>query len=104
MAASAPGLRGLEDPSGVPLINGLYKEAWGPLHNFFLPSMKLKQKWREGSRWVRRHDRPQTACQRLLASDEVSAKNKRQLREQFESLDPFELAGQVEKRLKGVLK
>ncbi len=87
----------------VPLINGLYKEAWGPLHNFFLPSMKLKHKWREGSRWVRRHDRAQTAYQRLLASDQVSAKNKRRLRDQFASLDPFELARQVEKRLKGVL-
>jgi hypothetical protein len=94
----------LEDPSAVPLINGLYKEAWGPLHNFFLPSMKLKNKWRQGSRWVRRHDRPQTAYQRLMANDQISAKNKRQLRDHFESLDPFELAGQVEKRLKGVLK
>ncbi|MGH8857951.1 MAG: hypothetical protein ACREXG_07970 [Polaromonas sp.] len=94
----------LEDPLAVPRINGLYKEAWGPLHNFFLPSMKLKQKWREGSRWVRRHDRPQTAYQRLLASDQVSAKNKRRLRDQFESLDPFELARQVERQLKGVLR
>jgi len=94
----------LEDPSGVPLINGLYKEAWGPLHNFFLPSMKLKQKWRQGSRWVRRHDQPQTAYQRLMANDQISAKSKRQLRDQFESLDPFDLAAQVEKRLKGVLK
>jgi hypothetical protein len=93
----------LQDPSAVPLINGLYKEAWGPLHNFFLPSMKLKQKWRQGSRWVRRHDRPQTAYQRLMANDQISAKSKRQLRDQFESLDPFKLAGQVEKRLKGVL-
>ena len=32
-------------------INALYTEAWGPLHNFFLPSMKLVAKWREGSRW-----------------------------------------------------
>jgi hypothetical protein len=94
----------LEDPAAVPLINGLYKEAWGPLHNFFLPSMKLKQKWREGSRWVRRHDRPRTAYQRLMASHQLSAKNKRRLRDQFESLDPFELARQVEKRLKGVLR
>ena len=49
-------------------INTLYKQVWGPLHNFFLPSMKLRDKWREGSRWVRRHDPAQTAYQRLLAS------------------------------------
>jgi hypothetical protein len=94
----------LEDPLAVPLINGLYKDAWGPLHNFFLPSMKLQHKWREGSRWVRRHDRPQTAYQRLMASDQINAKNKRQLRDQFQSLDPFLLARGVEKRLKTILK
>jgi len=27
----------LEDPTAEPLINSLYKEAWGPFHNFFLP-------------------------------------------------------------------
>jgi hypothetical protein len=27
----------------------------GLLHNLFLPSMKLVQRWRVGSRWVRRH-------------------------------------------------
>jgi len=94
----------LEDPTAVPLINRLYKDTWGPLHNFFLPSMKLKEKWREGSRWKRRHDRARTAYQRLLVSDQISAKHKRRLRDQFESLDPFELARQVEQRLKGVLK
>jgi hypothetical protein len=94
----------LEDPSAVPLINGLYKEVWGPLHNFFLPSMKLQRKWREGSRWVRRHDRAQTAYQRLLASPQISAQSKRQLRDRFQSLDPFLLAGEVEHRLKGILK
>jgi hypothetical protein len=94
----------LEDPAAVPLINGLYKDAWGPLHNFFLPSMKLKSKWREGSRWVRRHNRAQTAYQRLISSEHISAESKRRLRDQFESLDPFELARQVEQRLKGVLK
>lgn len=93
----------LEDPLAVPLINGLYKQAWGPLHNFFLPSMKLQRKWREGSRWVRRHDRPQTAYQRLLASDRISAPCKRQLRDRFESLDPFLLARDVEQRLKRIL-
>ena len=98
------GYQRLEDPLAVPLINGLYKEAWGPLHNFFLPSMKLLRKWREGSRWIRRHDRPQTAYQRLLGSEQISAGTKRELRQRFASLDPFLLARDVEKRLKAILK
>src|SRR6266481_2490435 len=93
----------LEEPTAVPLINGVYKEAWGPLHNFFLPSMKLIEKWREGSRWVRRHDEPQTAYQRLLAHGDLRPKARRQLQDQFEALDPFVLATQVERRLKRIL-
>lgn len=93
----------LEDPQVVGPINSLYTEVWGPLHNFFLPSMKLVKKWRVGSRWVRRHDAPQTAYQRLLAHGVLSAKTQRQLRDRYESLDPFVLAGQVEKQLKPIL-
>ena len=98
------GYQRLENPDLVEPINALYLEAWGPLHNFFLPSMKLVEKWREGSRWVRRHDRAQTAYQRLLASGQLPAKARRQLRERYEALDPFALAAQVERRLQKILR
>ncbi len=78
----------LADPALVQPINTLYKQAWGPLPNFFLPSMKLLNKWREGSRWIRRHDRPQTAHQRLLASQQLPTKEHRRLKDYFQSLDP----------------
>ncbi len=94
----------LEDPEQVEPINQLYIQAWGPLQNFFLPSMKLIKKWRVGSRWKRRHDQPQTAYQRLLASAQLTGKARKRLRDQYESLDPFELANQVERRLKSILK
>ena len=93
----------LEDQRLLSPINALYTQAWGPLHNFFLPSMKLVKKWREGSRWVRRHDEPQTAYQRLLAHGDLQPKARRQLRDQYEALDPFVLAAQVERRLKPIL-
>jgi hypothetical protein len=84
-------------------INGLYKQIWGPLHNYFLPSMKLTQKWREGSRWVRRHDEPKTAYQRLLSHQLIGAKQKRALRDHYESLDPFQLGQELEKQLQPIL-
>lgn len=93
----------LEDPELVEPINTLYTQAWGPLQNYFLPSMKLKEKWREGSRWVRRHDQAQTAYQRLLASGQLTTAARRRLREEYESLDPFLLAKEVERRLKRIL-
>ena len=93
----------LEDPQLVGPINALYTEVWGPLHNFFLPSMKLIKKWRVGSRWVRRHDAPQTAYQRLLGHGVLCTKAQRQLRDRHESLDPFVLAAKLEKQLKPIL-
>ena len=85
-------------------INTLYKEVWGPLQNFFLPSMKLQDKWREGSRWVRRHDQPQTAYQRLRGSRQITRRQRQRLREYYESLDPFALAQQLEQQLKPILR
>ena len=93
----------LEEQRLLPPINALFTEAWGPLQNFFLPSMKLLKKWREGSRWVRRHDLPQTAYQRLLAHRELTSQARRELRERYEALDPFVLAAEVERRLKPIL-
>jgi hypothetical protein len=93
----------LEDPGLVEPINLAYQELWGPLHNFFLPSMKLMEKERVGSRWRRKHDPPQTAYQRLLKMEVLSRKAKRQLREQFETLDPFQLHERLEKALRPIL-
>ena len=94
----------LEQTELVEPINKLYKEAWGPLHNFFLPSMKLRKKWREGSRWVRRYDAAQTAYERLIASGQLTSAHARRLRDWYHALDPFELAANVERGLKTILK
>lgn len=94
----------LAEPRVVPLINAVYQELWEPLHNFFLPSMKLRAKWRDGSRWVRHHDAPQTAYQRLLASRQISDKQRQRLRDWYQSLDPFALAQQLDKRLAPILR
>lgn len=92
-----------KDTATVPLINARYIEVWGPLHNFFLPSTKLIEKTRDGARILRKHDAPQTAYQRLLASGELSRPARRTLRAQYESLDPFALAKELNPRLKKIL-
>jgi hypothetical protein len=94
----------LEEPQVVPCINRLFAEVWGPLHNFFLPSMKLVRKWRVGAKWKRRHDDAQTAYHRLLRLGGMNLKTKRRLRDQFESLDPFQLHEEVDRRLAVILK
>jgi hypothetical protein len=93
----------LEEPNMVEPINHVYQELWGPLHNFFLPSMKLVEKERVGSKWRRKHDQAQTAYQRLLRLNVLNTKSKRRLKDQFESLDPFELHDQLEQSLRPIL-
>lgn len=97
------GYQRLEIVEHVPLINALYTEVWGPLQNFFLPSTKLIEKTRDGGRIIRKHDEPKTAYQRLLQSGELESKARKTLREEYESLDPFALAKQLDPRLKKIL-
>lgn len=92
----------LENPDILDSINELYRDWWDPLHNLFLPSAKLKESYREGSRWVRRHDDPETPCDRLLASKHISAKAKRDLTALRATINPLESKRQIEKYLRKI--
>jgi hypothetical protein len=59
--------------------------------NFFQPSFKLASKQRDGALVRKRYHPPLTPYQRLLASVQIDEAVKRQLREQFATLDPVAL-------------
>ena len=65
----------LEGDPRLSLPERSLQRCLGPLAQLLLPSMKLIKKWRVGSRWIRRHDAPQTAYQRLLAPGEFLYQN-----------------------------
>jgi len=94
----------LENPELVAPISALYREVWAPWQNFFLPCLKLKAKWREGSHWRKQYELPRTAYHRLCAPGMLALKERRQLRDRYESLDPFALKDQLETKLKLILK
>ena len=93
----------LETEAWVTPLNALYQEAWGPLMNFFLPGLKLERKWRERSAWKKRYEPARTAYQRLMAEGVLGRRARRELRERYESLDPFVLQAEVERRLQPIL-
>lgn len=93
----------LEDIALVVRICQVYKEVWGPLHNFFLPCLKLQEKWREGSHWRKRYEPPRTAYDRLCRPGILDLKQRRQLHERYDSLDPFLLKDDLERQLKQIL-
>ena len=89
-----------ENPDLVPVLNDLYKNYWGWYKNMFIPCMKLIEKKQLGSKIYRIHDKPQTPFHRVLASPYVSEEKKQMLKEIRESLDPFTLKAEIDKRLK----
>ena len=78
----------LDNPKVVPLMNDLYTSEWRLFHNFFCPSMKLKDKKRVASKVIKCYYSPKTPYQRVLDSEHVSKKVKDNLKELKYSLCP----------------
>lgn len=97
------GYERFDDPGLLDALNSLYRDVWEPLHNFFMPSMKLLSKDRHGAKVKRRHDLPQTPCQRLLNCKDISPKIKRKLVQERNALNPFTLHQKLEEDLRRVL-
>jgi hypothetical protein len=91
-----------DNPAVAALINALCKGALGQLLNHFLPTQKLSDKRREGSRIVREYGPAQTPYSRVLAAGEVSAEKKAELKTLHGRLNPLALARQIEAEKKRI--
>jgi hypothetical protein len=75
-------------------------KEWSLFTNYFCPTLKLKEKVRINSRYVKRYEPPQTPYQRLLDSSDVSGEAKRTLVTVYNSLNPFILKRKIDDKLK----
>ncbi|HOZ62652.1 MAG TPA: hypothetical protein PK914_11075 [Smithellaceae bacterium] len=96
------GYQRLDNPKVVPLMNNLYCNEWRLFHNFFLPSVKLIEKERKGSKTIKKHDSPKTPYQRIMESPYIPQTTKDALTKQLESLNPFELNNIMQMKLKKI--
>ena len=87
----------------VGLLNQLYTSEWNLYFNFFIPSVKLTQKYRSGSKIVKKHDQPKTPFKRLMESDHMDRKTKNELKAQFENLNPFELQKRMKTKIDNII-
>jgi hypothetical protein len=94
----------LDSPEVVALMNELYTSEWRLFLNFFCPSVKLLEKKRVASKIIKRYDKPKTPYRRILESPDVSEETKRKLKEQYKTLNPFELRKALEIKLKKIFK
>jgi hypothetical protein len=83
-------------------INDLYRHELRWFQNLFLPSVKLAQKERVGSRLRRRYAAPQTPLQRLAACGAADPVQVAELQRLRQSLDPFQLSAAVETKRMGI--
>lgn len=93
------GYRRFDHPKIVPLLNDLYRNEWRLFLNFFLPSMKLTEKKRIGSKILKRHDKPKTPYQRILDSECIKPQTKLFLKELFKPLNPFKLKRTIDEKI-----
>lgn len=89
------GYRRMDSQAELEALRELY-EKLRLYKNFFQPTMKLVDKTREGGKIRRKYDQPRTPYQRLIESGQLKASAKKQLQQQYESLNVAELRRQVE--------
>lgn len=87
----------------VELLNDLYTSEWNLYFNYFIPSGKLIDKVRVGSKIIKKYDQPKTPFQRTIESEFVSNELKSKLVNQFNNLDPFKLQKQMSTKIKNIL-
>jgi hypothetical protein len=88
----------------VQQLNDLYTSEWRLYFNFFIPSVKLIDKLRFGSKIIKKYDRPKTPFQRILESTEVPDKVKIQLMKQYRNSNPFFLQRKMVAKIKEITK
>jgi hypothetical protein len=79
-------------------LNTLYA-ALRLFQNLFQPSMKLICKVRQGSRLIRRYDRPQTPLERVRACPDADPQKVAALTRLLETTDPFVLSRRIDRHL-----
>lgn len=83
----------------VEKMNSIYKNEQLLLYNFFIPTMKLRFKFREGSKMKRRYFEPKTPYERLMESEILPEEQKKKLQYIYSRLDPFKLKNELQKKM-----
>jgi hypothetical protein len=83
-------------------MNDLYRNELRTLQNLFLPSMKLVNKERVGSKLKRRYDKPQTPLERVAACPQADPLRITELKKLRDATDPFALAKTIDQKLERI--
>jgi len=96
------GYERFDNPELIKPMNALYAKQWSQLQNHFCPTLKLKVKERVGARYRKLYHAPKTPYQRVMDCENVSADTKFRLKILHETLNPFDLARQINTNLHAI--
>lgn len=88
--------------AAVEAMNDLYRHELRLWLNLYLPAVKLVKKLRVGSKLRRVYDPAQTPFERVLQSGQANAQGVAELKRLRTTLDPFELANRIDRKLEAV--
>jgi len=94
------GYERLDEEYLVELMNDIYINYWNPLQNFFIPTYKLKEKIRIGGKIKKKYFKPMTPFKRLMLSNNLTEREKQELLDRKNQLNPFGLKQGLEEKLK----
>lgn len=98
------GYRRYDNKKQLALINDLYRNELRLFNNFFLPVMKIRRKEKVNNSVCKKvYDTALTPYQRLMQSKQIPLKNKEQLRQLYETLNPVKLKGIITLKLKRII-
>lgn len=98
------GYQRFSDPAILPLLNDLYTTEWTLFFNYFVPSMKLIEKKRDGAIIRKIHDKPRTPFERLCQSKILKKADKKRLEEKITGVNPFQLQERLKEKILTILK
>lgn len=88
-----------DSPQALKAMNELYEKELPLFMNMFQPSVQLKRIIRKGSRKHRVYDNPKTPLDRLLAFKHIEEKQREQLKQRRNQMNPFLLSKTINRKL-----
>ncbi|MEK7065964.1 MAG: hypothetical protein AAB965_00125 [Patescibacteria group bacterium] len=81
------------------VVNDIYGNELRLYKNFFQPTLKLKEKVRDGGKIRRKYEVARTPYRRIMESGQISEEMKSRLKEVYDKLNPAELKRNLDKKL-----
>ncbi|NOX36712.1 MAG: transposase family protein [Calditrichaeota bacterium] len=97
------GYQRFDQPQLLPMLNDLYSTEWYDYFNFFIPSMKLVNKYRKEAQIKKLYDTPKTPYQRIMESHHIPEATQKALTAHFQQLNPIHLQEKMFKKIKQII-